>query len=142
MGFVSRHPRYTMALIVGLFVSVLFFANSEPSMRVHHRRPYPVAVNSKRPPQFGGSVEDQIALSEGYYELALDERRAMIKKWGPADKIDPFPSSGEFYTLCAWLIRARRHHWAYQLTCVICFQGTFLRHLSSARTGCSAWGLA
>ncbi|KAF7979842.1 hypothetical protein HWV62_40585 [Athelia sp. TMB] len=120
MGFVSRHPRYTIALIVGAFVSVLVFANGEPART--HRRPYPVAVRGKRPPQFGGGVEDQIALSEGYYELALDERRAMIAKWGPAAQIDPFPSSGEFYTLCAY--QGAPLQWR-QLTRVICSRGLF-----------------
>jgi len=30
MGFTARHPRYTIALIVLLFVSILIFANSDP----------------------------------------------------------------------------------------------------------------
>ncbi|KZP34203.1 hypothetical protein FIBSPDRAFT_719945 [Athelia psychrophila] len=94
MGFTSRHPRYTMALIVGLFVSVLVFANSDPPMH-GHQRPYPPSFNKGRT-----SMEDQIHLSEEYYNLALGERQRMITKWGPSPSdIDPFPSSGEFYTL-------------------------------------------
>lgn len=99
MGFTSRHPRYTIAGIVGLFVTILVFVNSEPS---HMSRPYPPRLRGQNglhhPP---GYVEEQIKLSESYYQKSLKERQGLIQKWGPSpSQVNPFPSNGEFYTLC------------------------------------------
>lgn len=102
MGFPARHPRYTIALVVLLFVSVLVFSNSDSSP-AYLSRPYPLAFrkHGDRPPPSPGYVEDQIRTSEAYYQASLKERQKLITKWGPSpSQVDAFPSHGEFYTLC------------------------------------------
>jgi hypothetical protein len=100
MGFTARHPRYTIALIVLLFVSVLIFANSDPSPD-YLSRPYPITFRKGGLPPPPGYVEDQIKTSEAYYQESLKERQKLITKWGPSpSQVDAFPSNGEFYTLC------------------------------------------
>lgn len=95
MGFSARHPRYTIALVVLLFISVLFFANSDspPSLsrfRQNH--------GNHRPPT--PNVEDQIKLSESYYQETLKERQQLIAHWGPSSsQVEGFPTHGEYYTL-------------------------------------------
>jgi hypothetical protein len=87
MGFTARHPRYTIALIVLLFVSILIFANSDPPRYMP-----------------GSYVEDHIKRSEAHYQELLKERQKLITKWGPSpNQIDAFPSNGKFYTLCEHL---------------------------------------
>ena len=94
MGFTARHPRYTIALVVLLFVTVLLFINSDPSSN----RPYPLSFH-----EHPGYVDEQIKISEAYYQESLKERQNLIAKWGPSpSQVDPFPSKGEFYTLCEW----------------------------------------
>jgi hypothetical protein len=102
MGFAARHPRYTIALIVLFFVTVLFFANSDSSS-TYLSRPYPLAFHKQADtlPPHPGNVDDQIRASEMYYQESLKERQKLITKWGPSpSQVDAFPSNGEFYTLC------------------------------------------
>jgi len=100
MGFTARHPRYATALIILLFISILIFANFEPSPQ-YLPRPYPLSFpkhGERLPP---GYVEDQIKTSEAYYQESLKERQKLITKWGPSpSQVAAFPSNGEFYTLC------------------------------------------
>ena len=135
MGFPARHPRYTIALVVLLFVSVLVFSNSDSSP-AYLSRPYPLAFrkHGDRPPPSPGYVEDQIRTSEAYYQASLKERQKLITKWGPSpSQVDAFPSHGEFYTLCKNM---------YQRACdptdPLPPQGTSSHRLSNARTGCNA----
>lgn len=83
--------RKTVALVAGFIISALLLANwldyahlpYAPWPRPHH-------------------TEDQIRMSEGYYDLALGERQNLIKKWGPTvERVVSFPRNGEHYTLCA-----------------------------------------
>lgn len=97
MGFSSRHPRYTVALVVFFFVSVLILANLPPSRDFRHRL-YPPSYHNRLPTH---SVEDQIQLSETHYKFSLAERQKLIHKYGPSpSQIESFPSHGEYYTLC------------------------------------------
>jgi len=100
MGFAARHPRYTIALVVLLFVSFLVLMNSDSSSV---SRPYPISFHEHGhghgyPPP--GYVEEQINRSEAYYQESLKERQKLITKWGPSpSEVEAFPSKGEFYTL-------------------------------------------
>jgi len=90
MALYSRHPRFTIALLVIIFISVLFFANSD----LHD--PRITSVGFRR----GGGLAQTLAFENLQYQKTLSQRQDLIKKWGPTpDKIDPFPSHGEFYTL-------------------------------------------
>ncbi|KAF8122068.1 methyltransferase domain-containing protein [Boletus edulis] len=76
----ARHPRFTTTLL----------ANSEP------HNPLFNSVGLYR----GGSLAQSLAVEEVRYQKFLDRRQDLIRKWGPTpDKIDPFPSHGEFYML-------------------------------------------
>ncbi|KAG6380486.1 methyltransferase domain-containing protein [Boletus reticuloceps] len=86
----SRHPRFTIALLGLIFISILLFANSEPHDPLFN------SAGLHR----GGSLAQSLAVEEVRYQKFLDRRQDLIRKWGPTpDKIDPFPSHGEFYTL-------------------------------------------
>jgi len=51
-----------------------------------------------RPPT--PNVEDQIKLSESYYQETLKERQQLIAHWGPSSsQVEGFPTHGEYYTL-------------------------------------------
>ncbi|KAG9316855.1 hypothetical protein JVU11DRAFT_2927 [Chiua virens] len=90
MALYSRHPRFTIALLVLIFISVLLFANSEP---------HDPLINSAGAYR-GASLAESLKVEEFYYQKMLEGRRDLVRKWGPTpDKIDPFPSHGEFYTL-------------------------------------------
>jgi len=87
MALYTRHPRFTAALLVLIVISLYMFT-SDPSFR-------PVTFNLH-----GGPLVETLALEEVYYDKMLQQRQELIKKWGPtSDKVDPFPSNGEFYTL-------------------------------------------
>ncbi|EGO25988.1 hypothetical protein SERLADRAFT_388764 [Serpula lacrymans var. lacrymans S7.9] len=98
MALYSRHPRFTIALLVLIFIFVLLFANSgSPDML---ERPYPVALSKTTSLPPGFFVQEQLKLNEAHYQDMLEQRQGLIAKWGPtAEKVDPFPSNGEFYTL-------------------------------------------
>lgn len=101
MGFAARHPRYTIALIVLFFITILFFANSD-SPPGFLSRPYPLSFSHRHggPHTPPGYVEDQIKLSEGYYQESLKERQQLITQWGPSpSQVEGFPAHGEYYTL-------------------------------------------
>lgn len=86
MAFASRHFRYIIAGVVTFLVTI--FLLSEPPRVTRLSRMF-------------GSVEEQIELSESYYQNSLKERNNLIRKWGPSpSQVDSFPSNGEFYTLC------------------------------------------
>lgn len=86
MAFASRHLRYIIAGVVTFLVTI--FLLSEPPRVTRLSRMF-------------GSVEEQIELSESYYQNSLKERNNLIRKWGPSpSQVDSFPSNGEFYTLC------------------------------------------
>ncbi|KAG8214141.1 hypothetical protein J3R82DRAFT_10907 [Butyriboletus roseoflavus] len=92
MALHSRHPRFTIALLVLIFISVLLFANSEPDDLLFGQ------VGFHR--SAGRYLAESLRIEEEQYQKMLDQRQDLIKKWGPtADKIDPFPSHGEYYTL-------------------------------------------
>ena len=98
MGFAARHPRYTIAIIILLFISILVFVNSDASSHGYLPRPYPLSIRGRPPPGF---VEDQVKTSEAHYQEILKERQKLIAKYGPTpSQVDSFPTHGEFYTLC------------------------------------------
>jgi len=77
MALYTRHPRFTVALLVLILISLFMFASdsSLPS----------VAFNSHR-----SALSETLALEEVYYNRMLQQRKELIKKWGPtAEKIDP-----------------------------------------------------
>ena len=80
MALYSHHPRFTIALLVLIFISVLLFANSEP------HDPLSGSAGFNR----GGSLAESLRFEEVQYQKMLDLRQDLIRKWGPtADKIDP-----------------------------------------------------
>ena len=135
MGFTARHPRYTMALIMLLFISVLIFANSEPSPR-YLPRPYPLSFPKHGEGLPPGYVEDQIKTSEAYYQESLKERQKLITKWGPSpSQVAAFPSNGEFYTLCKQMCPVCCAR--FLPNCSFHAQGIFSHQHFNARTGCN-----
>lgn len=82
MALYSRHPRFTIALLVLIFISVLLFANSEPDDSLFD------SFGFHRPR--GGYLAESLRIEEEQYQKTLDQRQDLIRKWGPtADKIDP-----------------------------------------------------
>lgn len=77
MALYARHPRFTLALLVLILISLFMFASDSPLRSV--------AFNSRR-----GVLGDDLALEEMYYKKVLQQRQELIKKWGPTpEKIDP-----------------------------------------------------
>lgn len=77
----SRHPRFTTALLVVIFISVLLLANLVPVDTLSG------SVGFHR---LGGAYDlaETLRIEEEYYQKMLDQRQDLIKKWGPtADKI-------------------------------------------------------
>lgn len=77
MALYTRHPRFTVALLVLILISLFMFASdsSLPS----------VAFNSH-----GSALAETLAVEEVHYNRMLKQRKELIKKWGPtAEKIDP-----------------------------------------------------
>ncbi|KAG2365432.1 methyltransferase domain-containing protein [Suillus spraguei] len=92
MTLYARHPRFTVALLILIFISLVMFASDSASL------------NSVRSVAFSKSrdvlLAEAFAVEEMHYEEMLQRRQQLIKKWGPTpEKVDPFPSHGEFYTL-------------------------------------------
>lgn len=137
MGFAARHPRYTIALVVLLFVSFLVLMNSDSSSV---SRPYPISFHEHGhghgyPPP--GYVEEQINRSEAYYQESLKERQKLITKWGPSpSEVEAFPSKGEFYTLC-------EQHSAHYSHCfadiALMHRGLFYTRLSMPASNAAHW---
>ncbi|KAI0697281.1 methyltransferase domain-containing protein [Cytidiella melzeri] len=104
MAVYSRHLRILVALssvFLGLGVIHLWLT----------------PLNSIQPPTlFHGSVgfataslKSLIADEEARYRLALQDREALVKKWGPApEDITPFPRTGAMYTLWDFFIPSFR----------------------------------
>ncbi|KAG1901981.1 methyltransferase domain-containing protein [Suillus fuscotomentosus] len=92
MALYARHPRFTVALLILIFISLVMFASdSAPFSSVRS-----MAFSKSR----DAALAEVFALEETHYEEIVQRRQQLIKKWGPTpDKVDPFPSHGEFYTL-------------------------------------------
>ena len=80
MTLCSRHPRFTIALSILIFVSVLLFANSDLHVRLLN------SMGFRR----GGGLAELLNIEDMHYQKMLDQRQDFVKKWGPtADKINP-----------------------------------------------------
>ncbi|KAF8843056.1 hypothetical protein BDN67DRAFT_964951 [Paxillus ammoniavirescens] len=91
MSLFVRHPRFTIAVLVLTFISFLLFTNSESS---HD------SLRSSMGFHPSGALYESLRVEEMHYKKMLRQRQELIEKWGPTpDKIDSFPSNGEFYTL-------------------------------------------
>ncbi|KAH7916618.1 methyltransferase domain-containing protein [Hygrophoropsis aurantiaca] len=91
MALYARHPRFTISLLILIFISLLLFANSGS----HESFINPLSLQRSN-----SLLRDQLRIDEVFYNRMLEQRKALVKKWGPTpDKVDPFPSNGEFYTL-------------------------------------------
>ncbi|EPQ57149.1 hypothetical protein GLOTRDRAFT_58317 [Gloeophyllum trabeum ATCC 11539] len=99
MSFFNRHPRYTIALVVCLFVLVIILFNSD-SAGPGGPSAYRFRGQRRPPPPPGLYTEDVVAMNEAAYQESLKERQKLIAKYGPtASSVEAFPSHGEFYTL-------------------------------------------
>lgn len=77
MALYKRHPRFTIALLILIFISILMFANSDPKDKLvgFHRH---------------GGLAESLRIEEVHYQKMLDQRQDLIRKWGPTpDRIDP-----------------------------------------------------
>ncbi|KAI6037542.1 methyltransferase domain-containing protein [Pisolithus marmoratus] len=82
-----RNSRFTLCILLIVFVSFLFFARSDP----HLALPLPFSDRALR---------EKLMVEEFHYNKMLDGRAKLVEKWGPTpNKVDPFPSNGEFYTI-------------------------------------------
>ena len=80
MTLYNRHPRFTIALLVLIFISVLLFANSDPNGQLFNT----VGLNQ------AGGLAASLTTEEVQYQKMLSQRQDLIRKWGPTpDKIDP-----------------------------------------------------
>jgi hypothetical protein len=82
MALYARHPRFTVALLILIFISLVMFASDSASL------------GSVRSAAFGKSrdaaLAEALASQEMYYEEMLQRRQQLIKKWGPTpDQVDP-----------------------------------------------------
>jgi len=105
MAAFSRHPRYTIALVFILFVTILYFTNVNfgPELSFSEES----SLSSKSHSGKGVSVEEQIKINEMYYQEHLKNREALITKWGPTrEQVEAFPIHDEFYTLWDFFIPA------------------------------------
>jgi len=77
MALYARHPRFTLALLVLIFISLFMFASDSPLRSV--------AFDGRR-----NALTEHLALEEAYYDIMLQQRQELIKKWGPtAEEVDP-----------------------------------------------------
>lgn len=75
MALYSRHPRFTIALFILIFVSVILFANSDS-----HDSPFSFRRHD--------ALAEALRIEEEYYQKMIVRRHQLIKKWGPtADRI-------------------------------------------------------
>ncbi|KAL4073770.1 methyltransferase domain-containing protein [Scleroderma yunnanense] len=84
---VVRSPRFTICALLLIFMTFIFFFRSDnPSLSL---------------PFSNHALQEKLRIEEYHYNMMLDGRAKLVQKWGPTpDRIDPFPSNGEFYT--AW----------------------------------------
>jgi hypothetical protein len=91
MPLYSRHPRFTITLLVLVFLSVLLFANSESS---HDSLLSAMAFRQNT------DLVETLREEEFLYNKMLHLRQELIKKWGPTpEQVVPFPPRDDFYTL-------------------------------------------
>lgn len=92
MAAFARHPRYTIALVFILFITILYFANVNFSDGQLFSDDYPLSKSKSKnrpPPPQALYTEDKIKLSETYYREHLKNRKGLINKYGPTvDKVD------------------------------------------------------
>ncbi|KIK61067.1 hypothetical protein GYMLUDRAFT_85072 [Collybiopsis luxurians FD-317 M1] len=86
----KRHPRYSILLLVILlatcFVLVPPGSYNEPSL---HRMSFD-----------GGAIEQRLATSEIFYRKALQDRQALLKRFGPTpEDVENFPDHDKPYTI-------------------------------------------
>ncbi|KAF8498837.1 methyltransferase domain-containing protein [Hysterangium stoloniferum] len=88
-----RHPRFVIALAVGLLTLLLLVASDHSTL---HRYPPPQSRFSA-----ASSLESRINETERDYQAVIARRPELIKKFGRGDinKLQPFPENGEYYTL-------------------------------------------
>ncbi|KAF8481481.1 methyltransferase domain-containing protein [Gautieria morchelliformis] len=93
LTFFHRHPRYVIALGVGLLVLFLLGASDHSSLGYPPRLKYEGSGSH-------GSLESRLEETERDYQAVIARRPELIKKYGGNVKnIEPFPTHGEFYTL-------------------------------------------
>jgi len=90
MGLANRHPRFTISLIILVFLSILFFfnADSDSTPYVHFKS--------------SSSLTQELWDEERRYHDMLKGRKDLIRTWGPSpDKVVAFPvkPKDDFYTL-------------------------------------------
>lgn len=89
MGLANRHPRFTISLLVLVFLSALFFFNAGGDTDY---------VHFSSSSSLGQVLRDE----ERRYHGMLKGRKDLIRKWGPSpDKVVAFPVKprDDFYTL-------------------------------------------
>lgn len=82
-----RNTRFTLCILLIVFISFLFFAGSD------HHLALPLSFSDR-------TLREKLMIEEYHYNKMLEGRAKLIEKWGPTpNKVDPFPSHGEFYTI-------------------------------------------
>jgi len=97
----SRNPRYTIALLVLLFVTTILLFNKP----ISYRTPFS-HYHSSLPGLRGYKTIDIIRQTEvDYQRSVVQERRKLIRKYGPlATQVEAWPSTWEYYTLWDFFI--------------------------------------
>ncbi|CAL1705890.1 unnamed protein product [Somion occarium] len=105
---ISRHPRYSLLLVVVLIAaSFLLFPSAPVSFNSISDVDYFRNRNNGRP------LKAVLRDEEQRYQKVLADREAMVRKWGPtADKVTAFPPEHDFYTMWDFFIPAFQcpHH--------------------------------
>lgn len=79
MALYARHPRFTVTLLILIFISLVMFAGDSAPLSSMAFRKSRDAV-----------LAEALALDEMYYQEMVQRRQQLIKKWGPTpDKVDP-----------------------------------------------------
>jgi hypothetical protein len=78
MILAANHPRYTVAVVVMSFTTILLAAN----VLFGPTSPYSSLGKLQGPPSL--PIGEQIRLSEADYQTFLDSRKALIQKYGPS----------------------------------------------------------
>lgn len=82
MALYARHPRFTVALLILIFISLVMFASDSTSFSSVRS----IAFSKSR----DAALAEVLALEETHYEEIVQRRQQLIKKWGPTpDKVDP-----------------------------------------------------
>jgi hypothetical protein len=80
MTVYSRHPRFTITLLVLIFLVVLLFANADLNGPLLG----PAGFLRR-----DGGLSESLKVEELHYQTMVKQRQDFIKKWGPtADRID------------------------------------------------------